>query len=100
MQYQDRLFEPWSILIVIDLATLKAISSDNAFLGRPAAERITGQIDIRSWDIPLPNEISSTHSLQATSEGVYMPVKIVPMRRRPRDEDVGASGWAPADYRE
>lgn len=88
LQYQDRLFDPWAILIVIDLASLKTNS----------ARENSAEIDIRSWDIPLPIQISSTHSLQATSEGVYMPVSVVPLRYDPAREE--EAGWVPLNYRE
>jgi hypothetical protein len=61
--------------------------------------RKSAELDIRTWDIPLPTEISATHSLQATSEGVYMPVQVVPLAGDPEQIHVD-EGWVPPDYRE
>ncbi|KAJ9093043.1 hypothetical protein QFC21_006534 [Naganishia friedmannii] len=76
--YHDRRMDPWAMLIAIDLTTLqRSTSLPVATNGDSLGSVITGQIDFRSWDIPEPSHLAHTHSLQATSEGVYMPVRIV-----------------------
>jgi hypothetical protein len=90
---------PWAVLVVIDLATLQTIPPAVTSLDKLSFPRTTAQIDIRSWDIPLPNQISDTHSLQATSEGVYLTAKLMSMRGR-RMENTVASGWVPNEYGE
>lgn len=85
------MFAPWAILVTIDLASLKSRRAG------PFPE--DSEVDIRSWDIPLPLQMSSTHSLQATSEGVYMTIEVVPLDGNPQRSAVSA-GWVPSDYRE
>lgn len=99
LQYQGRLFVPWAVLVVIDLTTLQIIPPAITSLDTLNFPRASAQIDIRSWDIPLPNQMSDTHSLQATTEGVYLTAKLTSMRGR-HVEDAVASGWVPEFYRE
>ncbi|KAI5449261.1 hypothetical protein NCC49_005177 [Naganishia albida] len=97
--YQGRLFVPWAVLVVIDLTTLQIIPPAITSLDTLNFPRASAQIDIRSWDIPLPNQMSDTHSLQATTEGVYLTAKLTSMRGR-HVEDAVASGWVPEFYRD
>ncbi|GHJ89015.1 hypothetical protein NliqN6_5417 [Naganishia liquefaciens] len=88
--YHERLFDPWAILVTIDLASLRSHSANSP--------QKSAEIDIRSWDIPLPLQMSSTHSLQATSEGVYMTIEAVPLQDEPMLAEMSA-GWVPPNYR-
>lgn len=88
------------MLLAIDLDSLRRTSPpDMASNNNLQSSVITGEIDLRSWNIPEPSHLASTHSLQATSEGVYMPVRIVPsMEHHPDNEFYVADMWRPPNY--
>ncbi|KAJ9112091.1 hypothetical protein QFC22_006391 [Naganishia vaughanmartiniae] len=100
VQYHDRQFDPWANLIAIDLSMLRSRSpSETATDGKSQDSIITGEIDVRSWNIPEPSHLASTHSLQVTSEGVYMPVRIEPSaEHHPDDEFYVDDVWRPPNY--